>query len=299
VTEERLPGLLEAWPGSACRPRASRSMPRLGAALAPHAGAADPDVPLDPLAPYLLIFTSGTTGQPKAALCSQQRLAFIGWNICTNRGVKPGDVCYQAMPLFHSNQLMAGWVPALYAGATLAMRRRFSASGFLRRAQIRRHLLQLRRQAAHLRARHARAAGRRRQHAAARLRKRSRRPRSRALRQTIRLPGDRRLRLDRGRGLDRARAGHAAGLARHGRPGHADPRPRDRAREAGRALRRGRQAAERRRGYRRDRERAERGHLRGVLQERRGERGARPQQDLLDGRPRLSRRAGLPLLRGP
>ena len=106
-------------------------------AVAAHAGALDPNVALDPLAPYLLIFTSGTTGQPKAAICSQQRLAFIGWNVCTNRGVARGDVCYQAMPLFHSNQLMAGWVPALHCGATLALRRRFSASGFL--ADVRRY----------------------------------------------------------------------------------------------------------------------------------------------------------------
>jgi acyl-CoA synthetase (AMP-forming)/AMP-acid ligase II len=129
VTEERYLGLLDgldlparvfvidtpAWP----------------VAVAKHAGAADPEVALDPLAPYLLIFTSGTTGQPKAALCSQQRLAYIGWNICTNRGVARGDVCYQAMPLFHSNQLMAGWVPPLHCGASMAMRRKFSASGFL------------------------------------------------------------------------------------------------------------------------------------------------------------------------
>jgi fatty-acyl-CoA synthase len=101
------------------------------AALAKHAGAGDPDVALDPLAPYLLIFTSGTTGQPKAALCSQQRLAFIGWNLCTRRGITRGDVCYQAMPLFHSNQLMAGWAPAVHSGATMVFRRRFSASGFL------------------------------------------------------------------------------------------------------------------------------------------------------------------------
>jgi fatty-acyl-CoA synthase len=99
--------------------------------LAPHAGAEDLDVPLDPRAPYLLIFTSGTTGQPKAAICSQQRLAGIGWHICTNRGVGRGDVCYQAMPLFHSNQLMAGWAPAVHCGATMVFRRRFSASGFL------------------------------------------------------------------------------------------------------------------------------------------------------------------------
>jgi fatty-acyl-CoA synthase len=100
-------------------------------ALAAHAGAADPEVALDPLAPYLLIFTSGTTGQPKAAICSQQRLAGIGWHLCTNRGIGRGDVCYQAMPMFHSNQLMAGWIPALSCGATLVLRRRFSASGFL------------------------------------------------------------------------------------------------------------------------------------------------------------------------
>ena len=41
------------------------------------------------------------------------------------------DVCYLAMPLFHSNALMAGWAPALAAGATVALRERFSASQFL------------------------------------------------------------------------------------------------------------------------------------------------------------------------
>ena len=35
------------------------------------------------------------------------------------------------MPLFHSNALMAGWAPALAAGATMALRERFSASQFL------------------------------------------------------------------------------------------------------------------------------------------------------------------------
>jgi fatty-acyl-CoA synthase len=43
------------------------------------------------------------------------------------------------MPLFHSNALMAGWSPALAAGATVALPTggRFSASGFL--PDIRRH----------------------------------------------------------------------------------------------------------------------------------------------------------------
>jgi fatty-acyl-CoA synthase len=49
------------------------------------------------------------------------------------------DVCYVAMPLFHSNALMAGWSPALAAGATVALPQggRFSASGFL--PDVRRH----------------------------------------------------------------------------------------------------------------------------------------------------------------
>ncbi len=100
-------------------------------AIAAHAGARDPDVALNPLAPYLLIFTSGTTGQPKAAICSQARLAGIGAHMAANRGFMPDDVVYAAMPMFHSNQLMAGWAPALWAGAAIALRRKFSASGFL------------------------------------------------------------------------------------------------------------------------------------------------------------------------
>lgn len=80
---------------------------------------------------YLLLFTSGTTGAPKACLCSQGRLARIGAAVANMYSLGPSDVSYQAMPLFHSNALMAGWAPALVAGAAGALRRRFSASGFL------------------------------------------------------------------------------------------------------------------------------------------------------------------------
>ena len=47
------------------------------------------------------------------------------------RGIRPDDVAYLAMPMFHSNALMAGFGPALAAGARVVLRRRFSASGFL------------------------------------------------------------------------------------------------------------------------------------------------------------------------
>jgi fatty-acyl-CoA synthase len=80
-----------------------------------------------------LLFTSGTSGAPKACLCSQGRLARIGAIVAQMYDLQPPDVCYLSMPLFHSNALMAGWGPALMAGSAFALPRsgRFSASGFL------------------------------------------------------------------------------------------------------------------------------------------------------------------------
>jgi fatty-acyl-CoA synthase len=100
--------------------------------LAPHAGAALPDdVEIDEDGIYLLLFTSGTSGAPKACICSQGRLARIA-NVFTEREpITRDDVMYQVMPLFHSNACMVGFGPWVASGATAAFRRRFSASGFL------------------------------------------------------------------------------------------------------------------------------------------------------------------------
>ena len=106
------------------------------ASLEPFAGTAaaavaDPSMTPDTLG-YLL-FTSGTSVAPKACLCSQGRMARIGAIVAQMFSLTPDDVCYLAMPLFHSNALMAGWGPALMAGSTVALPSggRFSASGFL------------------------------------------------------------------------------------------------------------------------------------------------------------------------
>ena len=100
-----------------------------GVAGAPLADQAAVGVTEDRLG--LLLFTSGTSGAPKACLCSQGRLARIGAIVAQMYELTPDDVCYLSMPLFHSNALMAGWAPALAAGATAALRERFSASQFL------------------------------------------------------------------------------------------------------------------------------------------------------------------------
>src|SRR6266702_915534 len=71
----------------------------------------------------------GSTGAPKAVICSTGRWAFI----CQVNPIKfsPDDVAYNAMPIFHGNALMAALGPCLANGSAFAMRRRFSASGFL------------------------------------------------------------------------------------------------------------------------------------------------------------------------
>ncbi len=79
---------------------------------------------------FLLLFTSGTTGAPKAVRCTQGRLASIGARAAEGYGFERDDVAYCTMPLFHGNALMALWAPSLVVGATVALARRFSASGF-------------------------------------------------------------------------------------------------------------------------------------------------------------------------
>jgi fatty-acyl-CoA synthase len=80
---------------------------------------------------YLLIFTSGTTGQPKAVRCSQGKIATYGYGMVQRVELTAADVTYVSMPLFHSNAVIAGWAPSLAVGATIALRRKFSASQFL------------------------------------------------------------------------------------------------------------------------------------------------------------------------
>lgn len=79
---------------------------------------------------FMLIFTSGTSGEPKAVRCTHEKVAGPGVMLAERFGLGPADTCYLSMPLFHSNAIMAGWAPAVAAGASIALRRRFSASQF-------------------------------------------------------------------------------------------------------------------------------------------------------------------------
>ncbi len=80
---------------------------------------------------YLLLFTSGSTGAPKAVKVSQGRIGGAVALMAQGSGFGHDDVLYCAMPMFHGNALHLCVLPATASGATLVLRRRFSASGFL------------------------------------------------------------------------------------------------------------------------------------------------------------------------
>lgn len=86
-------------------------------------------------APAVLIFTSGTTGLPKAAIVPWQRMIvgsgmmyrWIGLNPVTS---KTPDRFYVCMPLYHGTAFFLGFHLCLEAAATLIISRKFSASKF-------------------------------------------------------------------------------------------------------------------------------------------------------------------------
>jgi fatty-acyl-CoA synthase len=90
-----------------------------------------PSVDVLPEQPLMVIYTSGTTGLPKGILNNHLKLIFIGRAIATHLELGAEDCGYTCMPLYHSNSIFLGFMPALAAGAAVGLRERFSASAFL------------------------------------------------------------------------------------------------------------------------------------------------------------------------
>jgi len=106
------------------------------AELVAGAGALTPHREVEAMDTFMMIFTSGTSGDPKAVQVNHLMVLFSGLNLQGRFEIGADDVCYVAMPLFHSNAVVAGWSPAVCGGATIVPAR-FSASRFL--ADVREH----------------------------------------------------------------------------------------------------------------------------------------------------------------
>ncbi|MGW6692607.1 long-chain-fatty-acid--CoA ligase [Rhodococcus sp. NPDC054953] len=99
--------------------------------LAAHRDSTAPDARPAPDELFMLIFTSGTSGDPKAVRVTHRMVAGPGVMLANRFELTSADTTYASMPLFHSGAVMACWAIALAAGGNFALRRKFSASGFL------------------------------------------------------------------------------------------------------------------------------------------------------------------------
>ena len=82
-------------------------------------------------APVLLVYTSGTTSRPKAAVHRQANLLA---NMAIAAGVQqlqPGDRVLTVLPMFHVGGLCIQTLPALWAGAQVLLHARFDAAATL------------------------------------------------------------------------------------------------------------------------------------------------------------------------
>jgi fatty-acyl-CoA synthase len=86
------------------------------------------DVTIDDRA--LLIYTSGTTGLPKAASISHRRILNWGGWFAGLTGASSDDRLYSCLPVYHSVGGVVAPCSMLFAGASVALAEKFSATNF-------------------------------------------------------------------------------------------------------------------------------------------------------------------------
>jgi malonyl-CoA/methylmalonyl-CoA synthetase len=75
----------------------------------------------------VFLFTSGTTGRPKAAIITHDNLAAQAAALRDAWALGPGDVLLHALPLHHTHGIVVALLSTLLAGGRVRMLRRFEA----------------------------------------------------------------------------------------------------------------------------------------------------------------------------
>jgi crotonobetaine/carnitine-CoA ligase len=84
----------------------------------------------DPLAPFSVQYTSGTTSRPKGVLWTHANALWGARINATHEDLRADDVHLVTLPLFHTNAQAYSMLATMWAGATAVVQPRFSASRF-------------------------------------------------------------------------------------------------------------------------------------------------------------------------
>ena len=84
----------------------------------------------DPEADGLLMYTSGTTGNPKGALLAQRAILAGGTNAITAHELSGADRTLLVLPLYHINGFCVSLMSTIAAGASIVVPHRFSTGRF-------------------------------------------------------------------------------------------------------------------------------------------------------------------------
>lgn len=103
----------------------------LAAEIMKAAPAAPADLPDD--APFVLLYTSGTTGRPKGVIITRANAYYSALNFVAVGKVGVNSLMLCDAPMFHTVGLMAVTYTSIHAGAAVAMSDRFDADTTLKR----------------------------------------------------------------------------------------------------------------------------------------------------------------------
>jgi fatty-acyl-CoA synthase len=82
--------------------------------------------------PYLIVYTSGTTGRPKGAVLTQEAIL---WNAIISQHAHdfvPGDHILNMLPLFHVGGINIQMMPSFFVGATMTLHPAFDVDKAIR-----------------------------------------------------------------------------------------------------------------------------------------------------------------------
>ena len=98
-----------------------------------QASGQEPNHPaMDLETPYCILYTSGTTGNPKGAILPHRQILFNAINSVVSWGMTEKDISPVYTPLFHAGGLFAFLTPILYVGGRIILARDFDPAASLR-----------------------------------------------------------------------------------------------------------------------------------------------------------------------